>query len=135
MSVYRFGEIFIMNLFTNTQVNWQKICLCLVSISVLGFSCSKKSDYGDKQKDRFQESRPTKTSLKDQSTLSSSSTVTDTLAQRVMQDYGLVVLNSTQTANIQFNTYTNYNDAAAFINSIKSQLQNGFYTPSMGISV
>ena len=38
---------------------------------------------------------------------------TDTLAQRLMNDFGLVILSSSQTTGMQFNTYTNYNDAAA----------------------
>lgn len=51
-----------------------------------------------------------------------------------MQDFGLIVLNSAQTTNIQFNAYNSYNDAAAYINNLKTQLQNGIYVPSMGIS-
>jgi len=107
-----------------------------IVLMTFSFACQKKSDStytneGNKEKSDKLESKVNPSGL----SLKSS---TDSLAERLMNDFGLVVLSTEQMGNTQFPSFSDYQSASDHITLMRQRLNqsiSGSTTMSSGPSI
>ena len=90
------------------------ILTCKLMVLTLFFACQKKYE------NMYSNEMPVTQS--GNGVLLRSSSSTDSLAERLMADFGLIILSSEQMGNTQFPSFSDYQSAADYINLMKQRL-------------
>jgi hypothetical protein len=106
-----------------------------IALMTFSFSCQKKSDSTYTNEINKEKSDKLESKVNPSGLLKSA---TDSLAERLMNDFGLVVLSSGQIGNIQFPGFSDYQSASNHITLMRQRLNqsiSGSATMSSGPSI